>query len=98
MSINDDAAVAEASLRAWLTEHHPPVTDPASGDFDIALRRVEHDGERTLTMVFGVSIPMGPRELRPAERINAALKALLAATPALRSYRIDVTATDIDEE
>ena len=98
MAISDDAATAEAFLRAWLTEHHPAVTDPASDDFDVVLHRVEHDDARTLTAVFGVSIPMGPRELRPAERINAALKAMLEANPALRSYRIDVTATDIDGE
>lgn len=98
MAITDDAATAETFLRAWLSEHHPPVTDPASDDFDTVLHRVEHDGERTLTMVFGVSIPFSPREMRPAERINSALKALLDANVSLRRYRINVTASDLSGE
>ena len=49
-------------------------------------------------IVLGVSIALTPRELRPADRINECLRAMLSAQPSLRPYRIDVTAGRLDDE
>lgn len=92
MTIADAAALAERFLR----EHIASL--PSTDDFTFALKRVEHDGERTLRAVFGVSIALTPRELRPADRINECLRAMLSAQPSLRPYRIDVTAGRLDDE
>lgn len=93
MTIADDAATAERFLRDHLAATAPPASEaPADDDLAITLKRVEHDGERTLRAVFGLSVPFNPRDLRAPDLINGSLRALLTAHPPLRAYRIDVTA------
>ncbi len=94
MTIADDAATAERFLRDHLAT---PTADAPSDDLTITVKRVEHDGERSLTAVFGLSVPFTPGDLRAPHRINDCLHALLAAHPTLRAHRIDVTAEALDE-
>jgi hypothetical protein len=89
MTIADDALLAETFLRAHLAT-------PTDDDFVVTVKRVEHDGDRTLTTVFGVSIPFTAGDMRPAERINGCLRAMMSAHPSLRTYRVEVTADTID--
>jgi hypothetical protein len=99
MTITEAASTAETFLRAWLAEHHPPMGPDAPGDeFDVVVKRVTADGDRTLSAEFGVSIPLGPRELRPADRINGALRAMLDAHRELRQFRLEVTAGAIEDD
>jgi hypothetical protein len=94
MNLLEAAATAETFLRAWLAEHHPPPA-PGSDDFLTVVQKVEPDGDDGLLATFGVSIAFSMSDLRPQRRIDRALRAMLAAHPALDPLRIEVTATTL---
>jgi len=94
MNLPDAAATAEGFLRAWLAEHHPPPA-PGADDFVTVLQKVEPDGDDGLLATFGVGITFHAGDLRAQRRIDRALRAMVAAHPALAPLRIEVTATTL---
>ena len=59
------------------------------------VQKVEPDGDDGLLATFGVSIVFSMSDLRAQRRIDRALRAMLAAHPALDPLRIEVTATTL---
>jgi hypothetical protein len=91
MNATEAAALADTFLRAWLD-----APQPADAGFSLSLLRVEPEGERGFRAVFGADVPFRMGDTRVPERVNAGLGALLAAHPALRPFRIDVTVDTLD--
>ena len=91
MNATDAAALADTFLRAWLS-----APQPADAGFTLALLRVEPDGERGFRAVFGADVPFRMGDTRVPDRVNGCLGALLAAHPALRPFRIEVTVDTLD--
>lgn len=91
MNATDAAALADTFLRAWLT-----AAPSAAAGFTLALVRVDPEGERGFRVVFGVDVPFRMGDTRVPDHVNAGLGALLAAHPALRPFRIDVTVDALD--
>ena len=82
------AALAEGFLRVWVEERALATAD----DLVVTLGSVAPDGHHGLLVTFGVNQPFRMGDLRAQRRIDAAIRALLAAHPHLEPLRIDLTA------
>lgn len=86
MELPAAAALAEGFLRAWLADRG---TDDG---LVVTLSSVAPDGDDGLLVTFGVNLAFRVGDLRAQRRIDAAIRALLSAHPALEPLRFELTA------